>query len=112
MCPGIIFNTINTDSGIVLKAMDTQKTQVLIIGAGPTGLVLALWLTKIGVHLRIIDKAERAGTTSRAIVIHARNLEFYRQLGIAEIAVEKGIEIKAGNLWKRGKKVGHLPLSD
>jgi len=89
-----------------------KTSEVLIIGAGPTGLVLALWLTKIGVKVRIIDKAEKAGTTSRAIVIHARNLEFYHQLGIAEMAVEKGIEIKAGNLWKRGKKAGHLPLAD
>jgi 2-polyprenyl-6-methoxyphenol hydroxylase-like FAD-dependent oxidoreductase len=89
-----------------------QKTEVLIIGAGPTGLVLALWLTKAGVKVRIVDKAAKPGTTSRAIVIHARNLEFYQQLGIAHIAVEKGVEIKAGNLWVRGKKAGRVPLSD
>ncbi len=89
-----------------------QKTELLITGAGPTGLVLALWLVKAGVKVRIIDKAEKAGTTSRAVVIHARNLEFYHQLGIAEIAVENGIEIKAGNLWVRGRKVGHVPISD
>ena len=89
-----------------------QRTDVLIIGAGPTGLVLALWLTKAGIKVRIIDKAENAGTTSRAIVIHARNLEFYHQLGVDSIAVEKGIEIKGANLWVRGKKAAHIPFTE
>jgi len=89
-----------------------QHADVLIAGAGPTGLVLALWLTKSGVKVRIVDKAGKAGTTSRAIVFHARNLEFYHQLGIAEIAVERGIKTIAGNFFKRGKKVGRVPLSD
>lgn len=66
-----------------------MKTEVLIIGAGPTGLVFGLWLAKTGIKFRIIDKADKPGTTSRAIVIHSRNLEFYHQLGIAEMAVEK-----------------------
>ena len=44
-----------------------SETEVLIVGAGPTGLVLALWLTKLGVKLRIVDKAPHAGTTSRAL---------------------------------------------
>ena len=39
---------------------------VLIVGAGPTGLVLALWLTAQGVRVRIIDKSAGPGTTSRA----------------------------------------------
>src|SRR5881398_4598 len=41
-------------------------TPVLIAGAGPTGLVLALWLTRLGVKVRIIDKTAEPGTTSRA----------------------------------------------
>jgi len=89
-----------------------QTTEVLIAGAGPTGLVLALWLTKSGVKVRIIDKAAHAGATSRALVFHARNLEFYHQMGFAEEAVAKGIEIKGVNLWKRGKKVGHAAFDN
>ena len=42
---------------------------VLIIGAGPTGLVLALWLTRLGVRVRIIDKTAEPGTTSRAVAV-------------------------------------------
>jgi 2-polyprenyl-6-methoxyphenol hydroxylase-like FAD-dependent oxidoreductase len=58
----------------------TMKSDVLIVGAGPTGLVLALWLTKLGVKVRIIDKTSEAGTTSRALAVQARTLELYRQL--------------------------------
>ncbi len=57
---------------------------VLIVGAGPTGLVLALWLTKLGVRVRIIDKTAEPGTTSRAVAVQARTLEFYRQVDLAE----------------------------
>ena len=51
---------------------------VLIIGAGPTGLVLALWLARLGVRVRIIDKTAEPGTTSRAVAVQARTLELYR----------------------------------
>jgi 2-polyprenyl-6-methoxyphenol hydroxylase-like FAD-dependent oxidoreductase len=50
------------------------RCDVLIVGAGPTGLVLALWLTKLGVNVRIIDKTAEPGTTSRALAVHARTL--------------------------------------
>lgn len=52
-------------------------SEVLIIGAGPTGLVLALWLTKLGVKVRIVDKTAKPGTTSRALAVQARTLELY-----------------------------------
>ena len=87
-------------------------TEVLIVGAGPTGLVLALFLAKFGVRVRIIDKTDAPGTTSRALVIHARNLELYRQIGIADEAVDGGLKFTAANLWARGKHVGRIPFGD
>lgn len=89
-----------------------SDTEVLIVGAGPTGLVLALWLTKLGVPVRIIDKSREAGTTSRALVMHARNLEFYQQLGIAHRTVERGTRFAAVNLWVNGKLAGRVPFGD
>jgi 2-polyprenyl-6-methoxyphenol hydroxylase-like FAD-dependent oxidoreductase len=50
---------------------------VLIVGAGPTGLVLALWLFPLGVRVRAIDKTAEPGTTSRAVGVQARTLELY-----------------------------------
>ena len=52
-----------------------NRSDVLIIGAGPTGLVLALWLSKLGIGVRIIDKTSAPGTTSRALAVQARTLE-------------------------------------
>jgi 2-polyprenyl-6-methoxyphenol hydroxylase-like FAD-dependent oxidoreductase len=78
-------------------------SHVLIVGAGPTGLVLALWLTKLGVKLRIIDKTAAPGTTSRALAVHARTLELYRQLDLADSVVERGHKVPAVRLWVKGE---------
>src|SRR5262249_3539534 len=83
---------------------------VLITGAGPTGLVLALWLTRLGVRVRIIDKATEPGTTSRAVAVTARTLELYRQLDLAGAVVEAGVQVEAANLWVGGAKAARLPL--
>jgi len=83
---------------------------VLIVGAGPTGLVLALWLTKLGVPVRIVDRAERPGTTSRALAVQARTLEFYRQIGIADDAVAGGVKVPALNLWVSGRPRARVPI--
>jgi 2-polyprenyl-6-methoxyphenol hydroxylase-like FAD-dependent oxidoreductase len=84
--------------------------QVLIVGAGPTGLVLAIWLTKLGVTVRIVDKTAEPGTSSRALAVCARTLEFYRQVGMADPLVEGGIKVPAANFWVRNRRVARLPL--
>jgi 2-polyprenyl-6-methoxyphenol hydroxylase-like FAD-dependent oxidoreductase len=89
-----------------------SETEVLIAGAGPTGLALAVWLTRLGVKLRIVDKASTAGTTSRALAVQARTLEFYRQVGLAEAVVERGRKVGAMNLWVGGEVVTSVNLHD
>lgn len=84
---------------------------ILIVGAGPTGLVLALWLTKLGVRVRIIDKAAEPGTTSRALAVQARTLELYRQVGLSDAVVEAGVEVAGINLWVRGAKAARAPVA-
>jgi 2-polyprenyl-6-methoxyphenol hydroxylase-like FAD-dependent oxidoreductase len=88
-----------------------RHTDVLIIGAGPTGLVLALWLTKLGVKVRIVDKTAEPGTTSRALAVHARTLELYRQLDLADFVVEHGHKVPAVNLWVKGEPAARLPFA-
>ena len=82
--------------------------EVLIVGAGPTGLVLALWLARLGVRVRIIDKTTEPGTTSRALALQARTLELYRQLGFADQVMSAGLEFIAANLWAREKRTARL----
>jgi 2-polyprenyl-6-methoxyphenol hydroxylase-like FAD-dependent oxidoreductase len=53
-------------------------------------LVLALWLTRLGARVKIIDKTRESGTTSRAVAVQARTLEFYGQIDLADQVVEPG----------------------
>jgi 2-polyprenyl-6-methoxyphenol hydroxylase-like FAD-dependent oxidoreductase len=87
-----------------------SDVDVLIVGAGPTGLVHALWLSKLGVRVRIIDKTAEPGTTSRAVGIAARTLELYRQVDLADALVTDGVKVPGVNLWARGKRAAHLSL--
>ena len=89
-----------------------NRTDVLIVGAGPTGLVLALWLTKQGVAVRIIDKTAESGTTSRALAVQARTLELYRQLDLTDAVLARGHRTPAVNLWVKGEKAARLPFED
>jgi len=90
-----------------MNASVRGDTEVLIVGAGPTGLVLALWLTRLGVRVRIVDKTTEPGTTSRALALQARTLELYRQIGLADAVIEAGRRIEAVNLWVAGKQAAH-----
>src|ERR1700690_3350931 len=89
-----------------------SQADVLIVGAGPTGLVLALWLTKLGVRVRLIDKAAQAGTTSRALAVQARTLEFYQQVGLSQAVVDHGHQVSAVNLWVKGARAARVPFGN
>jgi len=95
-----------------MDASSIRNTDVLIVGAGPTGLVLALWLTRLGVRVRIIDKTSEPGTTSRALAVQARTLELYGQMGIADLVVERGRKVNAANLWVAGRRAAHAVFGD
>jgi 2-polyprenyl-6-methoxyphenol hydroxylase-like FAD-dependent oxidoreductase len=85
-------------------------TEVLVVGAGPTGLVLALWLTRLGVAVRIIDKSAQPGTTSRALAVQARTLELYQQLDLTQALLERGHRVPAINLCVKGVQRARLPI--
>lgn len=88
------------------------QTDVLIVGAGPTGLVLALWLTRQGVGVTIVDKNSGPGEASRAMAVQARTLELYRQLDIADAVIDAGYKTPAMNMWARGSHRARIPLVD
>jgi 2-polyprenyl-6-methoxyphenol hydroxylase-like FAD-dependent oxidoreductase len=89
-----------------------DRYEVLIAGAGPTGLVLALWLARKGVKVAVVDKAAQPGTTSRAMAVQARTLELYRQLGLADETIAAGKRNIALNMWVRGKRRARLSFRD
>jgi 2-polyprenyl-6-methoxyphenol hydroxylase-like FAD-dependent oxidoreductase len=87
------------------------NTNVLIVGAGPTGLSLACQLVRYGIDFVIIEKNPGVTAYSKAIGVQARTMEIYEQLGVVEQALDLGqiagkIRIVAG-----GKVRGGVDLS-
>ncbi|MDN4051551.1 FAD-dependent monooxygenase [Massilia sp. YIM B02763] len=89
-----------------------DETEVVIAGAGPTGLVLALWLARQGVAVRIVDRNAQPGSGSRAMAVQARTLELYRQLGLADEVAAAGLRNPALNVWVRGRRRARLAFGD
>jgi 2-polyprenyl-6-methoxyphenol hydroxylase-like FAD-dependent oxidoreductase len=89
-----------------------DETEVLIAGGGPTGLVLALWLVRQGVGVRIVDRSAGPGTSSRAMAVQARTLELYRQLDLVDEIVADGLRNPAINLWVKGERRTRLSFRD
>jgi 2-polyprenyl-6-methoxyphenol hydroxylase-like FAD-dependent oxidoreductase len=88
------------------------KTDVLIVGAGPTGLMLGIQLARRGVRALIVDRNPGPSVYSKALGVHARSLEIYSHLGIADRALELGIRAAAANLWVEGRRAARVPLGD
>jgi 2-polyprenyl-6-methoxyphenol hydroxylase-like FAD-dependent oxidoreductase len=85
---------------------------VLIVGAGPTGLMLANQLARRGVRAMIIDRHAGPARETRALGVQARTLEIYSHLGLATRAVEMGKRGTGAYLWARGRKMAHVPLGE
>jgi 2-polyprenyl-6-methoxyphenol hydroxylase-like FAD-dependent oxidoreductase len=93
----------------------TQNTrpdcQVLVVGAGPTGLVLAADLLARGISTRIIDKGDGASLETRAIGVHARALEVLDLMGLADRFVDHGQMVRWFSFYTDGKHRVSLDLS-
>ncbi|HEV3194792.1 MAG TPA: FAD-dependent monooxygenase [Candidatus Cybelea sp.] len=83
---------------------EMTSTGVLIAGAGPTGLALALNLARRGVPFRLIDEAAGPGEHSRAMVVQARTLEFYDQFGFAREMIGEGIVVPEVHLREADRR--------
>jgi 2-polyprenyl-6-methoxyphenol hydroxylase-like FAD-dependent oxidoreductase len=89
-----------------------QSTDVLIIGAGPTGLSLASQLIRYGIDFLIFDKKEGVTPYSKAIGVHARTLEIYEQIDIAQRAVSEGTIAGKGRFLVDGEVRGEIDFSN
>lgn len=89
-----------------------MKTQVLIVGAGPTGLMAANQLLRFGIDFVVIDTKSGPTIESRAIVVTARSLEIYQQMGLSDTVVENGIEMNSLNLFSEGKRKAAVKIGE
>ena len=85
--------------------------QVLVVGAGPTGLVLAAELLARGIRTRIIDKGDGVALQARAIGIHARTLEVLDMMGLAERFIERGQVVRQLRLYSEGQCLASLEFA-
>src|SRR3982750_4055637 len=89
-----------------------MDTDVLIVGAGPTGLMLANQLARRGVRHLLIDRHSGPAEQTRALGVQARTLEIYQKLGIVGRALELGRIASGANMWAQGRKMARVPLGD
>jgi 2-polyprenyl-6-methoxyphenol hydroxylase-like FAD-dependent oxidoreductase len=89
-----------------------MDTDVLIVGAGPTGLMLANQLGRRGVRATIIDRHSGPAQQTRAMAVHARTLEIYSKLGLAERAITLGRRGNGANMWTNGRLRARIPIGE
>jgi 2-polyprenyl-6-methoxyphenol hydroxylase-like FAD-dependent oxidoreductase len=87
------------------------KTPVLIVGAGPTGLTMAAQLIRHGIDFVLIDKKDGPTELSKALVVHARTLEIFDQLGIARKAISRGQIVQQAAFMTNGRVGGRVKFS-
>jgi 2-polyprenyl-6-methoxyphenol hydroxylase-like FAD-dependent oxidoreductase len=86
------------------------KTQVLVSGAGPTGLLLAVELQRRGVDHLLVDALDAPQGWDRATVIHARSLEIFEALGLNDRLLSEGVETRGARFYSDGQALGELDL--
>src|SRR5579859_5460239 len=85
--------------------MASPQVDVLIIGAGPTGLAAALFLAHRQVPVRIVDTAAAPATTSKALAVNSRTLEVLQGTGVDERIVAEGWMVRGATLHEGGRDV-------
>ncbi|MGI5451017.1 FAD-dependent monooxygenase [Streptomyces sp. CA-243310] len=86
----------------------TESSQVLIVGAGPVGLVTGIELLRRGVPVRVIDRSERPNPHSKAIALWPRGIEALARFGAADELHRRGVVLRAQNYHSQGERVARL----
>lgn len=86
------------------------RAQVIVVGAGPVGLALAVDLALHGVRVVLVDESDRVAQGSRAICWAKRSLEILDRLGVGERMKGKGVTWKVGRLFHGEREIFHFDL--
>lgn len=82
-------------------------SEVLVTGAGPTGLTMAIELARRGIPVRVIDKAAAPDTRTRALGMQARTLELFERHRIGEQLQQRGLRADSFNVFSEGRQIVH-----
>ena len=88
-----------------------ESTNVLVVGAGPTGLTSAAALTARGVHTTLVDAQPEGANTSRAAAVAARTLEVLEEIDVSERLVKNGIQARNFSIRDHGRVLIPLDFS-
>lgn len=94
------------------QSADDLITDVLVVGAGPTGLMLANWLARVGVGVVVVDGKAGPTRESRALVVQARSMEIYDQLGIAAEVLEQTVPVRSIAPGFGTRVFGRIPIGE
>src|SRR5258708_5087896 len=89
-----------------------MERDVLIAGAGPVGLVMAIELARYGVGVRIIDKAAQRTDKSKALVVWSRSLEVLARAGCSAGLIDAGYKVGTLNISANGKSIAKVSLEE
>src|SRR5690242_6758500 len=88
--------------------MEDNATDVLVVGAGPTGLTLACELRRHGLSCRIVDELETPVVFSKAAAVHARTVEVLDDMGVVDAFLAHAKELHGARVYSEGKPVARI----
>src|SRR2546427_8426579 len=91
--------------------MKTDLVDVLVVGAGPTGLMTALGLAREGVRVRIVDRAHRPASHSYACLLHPRSLRILERVGLGSAALQAGRRVDTVTFYDDNVRSAQLDLT-
>jgi 2-polyprenyl-6-methoxyphenol hydroxylase-like FAD-dependent oxidoreductase len=89
-----------------------MTTEVLIIGAGPTGLMFANQLQRFGIDFILVDTKSGPTLESRAMSVSSRSMEIYQQLGLSDTVLERSKKVQGITMLRNGKQLAQVNLTD
>ena len=86
----------------------TDKTTILVVGAGPTGLTMASELTRHGLQCRIIDKKDGITDKTKALTLQSRTMEVFEDMGLIQEVLETGRPVSGFSFYAEGEQIAHI----
>ena len=90
--------------------MAKAKPDVLVVGAGPTGLTMACELVRHGLSCRVIDELAAPVVWSKAAVVYARPMEIFDDMGVVGPFLQHSKPVHGASVYSEGKRIAHVTL--